>query len=139
LLESRFPGITQLPQQQKQALSHVALLLSATNETISFTRHRKTVIEVTSAVRNLADNLLQELLWMVHKIPFLLEFGLRVVADGSQNSIPPLELIAKKRETLFAVDPITKEHIESIPEFKGLIDFLKSQNYVVLKLLLCRL
>jgi hypothetical protein len=66
--------------------------------------------DVTSAVRDLAD-----------------DFGLRVVVDGSPNSIPP-ELIATKRETVIAVEPMSKEQIESIPEFKGLTDFLKSRN-----------
>jgi hypothetical protein len=66
--------------------------------------------DVTSAVRALAD-----------------DFGLRVVVDGSPNSIPP-ELIATKRETVIAVEPMSKEQIESVPEFKGLIGFLKSRN-----------
>jgi hypothetical protein len=66
--------------------------------------------DVPSAVRALAD-----------------DFGLRVVVDGSPNSIPP-ELIATKRETVIAVEPMSKEQIESVPEFKGLIDFLKSRN-----------
>ena len=66
--------------------------------------------QVTSAVRDLADL-----------------YGLRVVVDGSPNSIPP-ELLATKRETVIAVEPMSKEQIESIPEFKVLIDFLKSHN-----------
>ena len=66
--------------------------------------------QVTSAVRDLADL-----------------YGLRVVVDGSPNSLPPT-LIATKRETVIAVEPMSKELIESIPEFKYLIDFLKSHN-----------
>ena len=66
--------------------------------------------QVTSAVRDLADL-----------------YGLRVVVDGSPNSIPP-ELLATKRETVIAVEPMSKEQIESIPEFKDLIVFLKSHN-----------
>jgi len=66
--------------------------------------------QVTSAVRDLADL-----------------YGLRVVVDGSPNSIPP-ELLATNRETVITVEPMSKEQIESIPEFKGLIDFLKSHN-----------
>ena len=66
--------------------------------------------DVTSAVRDLADL-----------------YGLRVVVDGSPNSIPP-ELLATKRETVIAVEPMLKEQIESIPEFKGLIALLKSHN-----------
>ena len=66
--------------------------------------------QVTSAVRDLAD-----------------DYGLRVVVDGSPNSLPP-ELLATKRERVIAVEPMSKEQIESIPEFKGLIGFLKSRN-----------
>ena len=66
--------------------------------------------QVTAAVRDLADL-----------------YGLRVVVDGSPNSLPP-ELLATKRETVVAVEPMSKEQIESIPEFKDLIDFLKSHN-----------
>eukprot|EP01036_Dinobryon_divergens_P038630 gene38630-50732_t len=66
--------------------------------------------DVPSAVRDLADN-----------------YGLRVVVDGCPNSLPP-ELLATKREMVIAVEPMSKEQIESIHEFKGLIDFLKSRN-----------
>jgi hypothetical protein len=66
--------------------------------------------DVTSAVRDLADL-----------------YGLRVVVDGSPNSIPP-ELLTTKREMVIAVEPMSKELIDSIPEFKDLIDFLKSHN-----------
>jgi hypothetical protein len=66
--------------------------------------------DVPAAVRDLADL-----------------YGLRVVVDGSPNSLPP-ELLATKRETVIAVEPMSKEQIESIPEFKDLIDFLKSHN-----------
>ena len=66
--------------------------------------------DVTSAVRDLAD-----------------DYGLRVVVDGSPNSLPP-ELLATKREIVIAVEPMSKEQIESIHEFKGLIGFLKSRN-----------
>ncbi len=65
---------------------------------------------MTSAVINLADL-----------------YGLRVVVDSSPNSIPP-ELLVTKREIVIAVGPMSKEQIESIPEFKGLIGFLKSHN-----------
>jgi hypothetical protein len=66
--------------------------------------------DVPAAVRDLADL-----------------YSLRVVVDGSPNSLPP-ELFATKRETVIAVEPMSKEQIESIPEFKDLIDFLKSHN-----------
>ena len=70
----------------------------------------KSYADVTGAVRQLAD-----------------VFGLRVLVDGSPNSIPP-ELMATIRENVIIVDPMSKEQIESIPEFRGLIDFLKSRN-----------
>ena len=66
--------------------------------------------QVTSAVRDLTDL-----------------YGLRVVVDGSPNSLPPT-LLATKREMVVAVEPMSKELIDSIPEFKDLIDFLKSHN-----------
>jgi len=66
--------------------------------------------DVPAAVRDLADL-----------------YGLRVVVDGSPNSLPP-ELLATKRETVIAVELMSKEQIESIPEFKDLIVFLKSHN-----------
>jgi hypothetical protein len=47
--------------------------------------------------------------------------------NGSPNSLPPT-LIETKRETVIAVKPMSKQQIESIPEFKGLIGFLKSHN-----------
>ena len=65
---------------------------------------------VTSAVRDLTDL-----------------YGLRVVVDGSPNSLPP-ELLATNRETVIAVEPMSKELIDSIPELEDLIDFLKSHN-----------
>jgi hypothetical protein len=66
--------------------------------------------DVPAAVRDLADL-----------------YGLRVVVDGSPNSLPP-ELLATKRQTVISVEPMSKEQIESIPEFKDLIDVLKSHN-----------
>jgi hypothetical protein len=66
--------------------------------------------DVPAAVRDLADL-----------------YGLRVVVDGSPNSLPPT-LLATKREMVVAVEPMSKEQIESISEFKDLIDFLKSHN-----------
>jgi hypothetical protein len=59
--------------------------------------------QVTSAVRDLTDL-----------------YGLRVVVDGSPNSLPPT-LLATKREMVVDVEPMSKELIDSIPEFKGLI------------------
>ena len=54
-------------------------------------------------------------------------YGLRVVVDGLPNSLPP-ELLTTKRDTVIAVELMSKEQIESIPELKVLIDFLKSRN-----------
>lgn len=65
---------------------------------------------VTPGVRALAD-----------------KFGLRVIVDGSPNSIPP-ELLTTKREMVIDVEPMSKELLESIPEYKVLTDFLRSQN-----------
>ena len=66
--------------------------------------------QVTSAVRALAD-----------------DFGLSVIVDGSPNSIPP-ELLTTKRQTVITVELMSKEQIESIPEFERLIDLLKSRH-----------
>jgi hypothetical protein len=66
--------------------------------------------DVTSAVRSLAD-----------------DYGLRVIVDGSPNSIPP-ELLTTNRETVLTVEPMTREQIESIPEFEGFIGFLKTHQ-----------
>ena len=54
-------------------------------------------------------------------------YGLRVVVDGSPNSIPP-ELLTTKREMVITVEPMSEEEIESILELKVLIDFLKRHN-----------
>lgn len=66
--------------------------------------------DVPSAVRSLAD-----------------DYGLRVIVDGSPNSIPP-ELLTTNRETVIAVEPMAREQIESIPEFEGFIGFLKTHQ-----------
>lgn len=63
--------------------------------------------DVPAAVRALADN-----------------YGLRVIVDGSPNSVPP-ELLTTRRATVMTVEPMSREQIESIPEFKILIDTLK--------------
>lgn len=65
---------------------------------------------VTAAVRALADT-----------------FGLRVIVDGSPNSLPA-ELLTTNRETVIAVEPMSREQIESIPELEGFINLLKSCN-----------
>ena len=66
--------------------------------------------QVTAAVRSLVD-----------------DFGLRVIVDGSPNSIPP-ELLTTTRETVMVVEPMSRDQIESIPEFQSLIDVLKAHK-----------
>jgi hypothetical protein len=63
--------------------------------------------QVTSAVRSLAD-----------------DYGLRVVVDGSPNSLPP-ELLTTNREAVLSVESMSREMVESIPEFQGLIERLR--------------
>ena len=63
--------------------------------------------QVTSAVRGLAD-----------------DFGLRVVVDGSPNSLPP-EVNSTKRQLTMQVMPMERELIENITEFSMLMKFLK--------------
>lgn len=55
------------------------------------------------------------------------DFGLRVIVDGSPNAIPP-ELLATVRETVFDVGPMSRNQIESIPEFEDFIGFLKTHH-----------
>ena len=66
--------------------------------------------QVTSSVRALAD-----------------DFGLRVIVDGSPNSIPP-ELLTTTRQTVMVVELLSRDQIESIPEFKSLIDALRAHK-----------
>jgi hypothetical protein len=66
--------------------------------------------QLTSAVSCLAD-----------------EFGVRVIVDGSLNSIPP-ELLSTNKETIFVVGPMSRGQIESIPEINTLMCILKKHN-----------
>jgi hypothetical protein len=66
--------------------------------------------QVTAAVRGLAD-----------------EFGLRVIVDGSPNSIPP-GLQATERQTNIFIMPMDRGMIESIPEYSNLIEFLREHK-----------
>ena len=66
--------------------------------------------QVTSSVRALAD-----------------DFGLRVIVDGSPNSIPP-ELLTTTRQTVMVVELLSRDQIESIPEFKSLMDALRAHK-----------
>ncbi len=57
------------------------------------------------------------------------DFGLRVIirVDGSPNSIPP-ELLTTTREKVMVVEPMLRDQIESIPEFKSLLETLKAHK-----------
>ena len=55
------------------------------------------------------------------------DFGLRVIVDGSPNSIPP-ELLTTRRQTKMVVELLSRDQIESIPEFKSLIDALRAHK-----------
>jgi hypothetical protein len=55
------------------------------------------------------------------------EFGLRVVVDGSPNSLPP-ELLRTNREIIINVEPMSRTLLEGIPEFREFVDFLKKHN-----------
>jgi len=76
---------------------------------ISVPEHQvgKKYLHITAAVRNLADN-----------------FHLRVIVDSSSYSNPP-GLMSTIRESVLSVDFMEKNVVESIPELKELIDFLK--------------
>ena len=66
--------------------------------------------DLTSAVRSLVD-----------------DYRLRVIVDGSPNSIPP-ELLATNRERVITFEAMSRELLESIPEFQDFIHFLKSNG-----------
>ncbi|RYY69832.1 hypothetical protein EON63_23255 [archaeon] len=63
--------------------------------------------DVTAAVRALAN-----------------DYGLRVVVDGSPNSLPP-ELLTTNRQEVLSVEPMPREMIESIPEYYDFVQTLK--------------
>mmetsp|Transcript_25112 Transcript_25112/g.22828 ORF Transcript_25112/g.22828 Transcript_25112/m.22828 type:complete len:158 (-) Transcript_25112:119-592(-) len=65
---------------------------------------------ITGATRELAD-----------------EYNLRVVIDGSPNSLPP-ELMTTTREIIYYIEEMDKSQIERIVEFESLITFLKKNN-----------
>jgi hypothetical protein len=58
---------------------------------------------------------------------YLAELGLRVLVDGSTNSIP-LETLCTKREIVLDIGPMTQETMEKIPEFKEGIAILKRED-----------
>jgi hypothetical protein len=63
--------------------------------------------DVTAAVRALADG-----------------FGLKVIVDGSPNSVPP-ELLTTRRQTVMVVEPMSRDQVESISEFQSFVAVLK--------------
>jgi len=66
--------------------------------------------DVTAAVRGLAD-----------------DFGLRVIVDGSPNSIPP-EIKDTERQLNIHVMPMERDQISEIPKFSKLIEFLRKHS-----------
>jgi len=54
-------------------------------------------------------------------------YGLRVVVDGSPNSLPP-ELKSTTRETIMDIEFMSRNMIESISDFRELISLLKLYN-----------
>ncbi len=66
--------------------------------------------DLTAAVRELAD-----------------DFDLRVIVDGSPNSIPP-EIKATNRQLNIHVMPMERDQIAEIPEFSKLIEFLRKHS-----------
>jgi hypothetical protein len=65
--------------------------------------------EIPSAARDLAD------------------LGLRVLVDGSTNSVP-LEALRTKRQIVLDLGPMPKETMEEIVDFKEVIDRLKKED-----------
>ena len=66
--------------------------------------------DVTAAVRGLAD-----------------DFGLRVIVDGSPNSIPP-EIKATERQLNIHVMPMERDQIAEISEWSELNEFLRKHS-----------
>ncbi len=57
----------------------------------------------------------------------LADLGLRVLVDGSTNSIP-FEALNTKRELVLDLDPMTQETLENITDLKDVIDILKKKD-----------
>jgi hypothetical protein len=66
--------------------------------------------DVTAATRELADI-----------------YGLRVIIDGSPNSIPP-DLKNTFRQHVVNIEPMPRGDLENIPEFRDLQSFLKKHH-----------
>ena len=71
---------------------------------------REAYADVTPATRELADT-----------------YGLKVIVDGCPDSLPP-NLFSTLREIVMDIEPMSREAIESIPEFSTLMAFLKEHN-----------
>jgi predicted Zn-dependent protease with MMP-like domain len=54
-------------------------------------------------------------------------YGLRVIIDGSPNSIPP-NLKTTNREVVIDIERMSRDVIEKIPEFEDLISFLQKHH-----------
>jgi hypothetical protein len=54
-------------------------------------------------------------------------YDVKVIVDGSPNSVPP-ELLRTKRERVVNVEPMSREQLEAIPEFREFVEFLKNHK-----------
>jgi hypothetical protein len=57
----------------------------------------------------------------------LAHLGLRVLIDGSTNSLP-IETLNTKREVVLDLEPMSKEEISCIPEYSKLLEELENQG-----------
>ena len=71
---------------------------------------RQEYADVSAAVRGLVDG-----------------FKLKVLVDGSPNSIPP-DTLSTERQVLISVNEMSKDQIESIADFNELIAFLRENK-----------
>ena len=71
---------------------------------------REEYAHVSAAVRGLTD-----------------EFKLKVLVDGSPNSIPP-DTLSTERQVLISVNEMSKDQIESIANFNELITFMRENK-----------
>ena len=66
--------------------------------------------DISAAVRGLTD-----------------KFKLKVLVDGSPNSIPP-DTLSTERQVLISVNEMSKDQIESIADFNELIAFMRENK-----------
>ena len=71
---------------------------------------REEYADISAAVRGLTD-----------------EFKLKVLVDGSPNSIPP-DTLSTERQVLISVNEMSKDQIESIADFNELIAFMRENK-----------